>query len=89
MNKPSIGRIVHYRSKTGRYVMPAMIIATKETLWPEGVDRGDVPDITAEGNVHLLCYTTGEKIQYQEFDVSMAESPRTAEPGQWWWPERL
>lgn len=87
--KPTIGRIVHYRSKTGNYTMPAMIVATKDSLWQEGVDKGDVPAITDKNHVHLLCYTTGKNIQYQEFDVPMVAGPREAEPGTWWWPERL
>ena len=87
--KPTIGRIVHYRSKTGNYTMPAIIIATKDTLWQEGVDKGDVPAITGD-NVHLLCFTTGKQIQYQEFDVPYAEkTDGAATAGTWVWPDRI
>lgn len=87
--KPTIGRIVHYRSKMNPYVMPAIITATKDTLWPEGVERGDVPGITDDNHVHLTCFTPGKQVTYQEFDVPMATGPREAQPGQWWWPERV
>lgn len=36
--RPTIGRIVLYRSRTGNYTVPAMITATKETLAPAGVE---------------------------------------------------
>jgi hypothetical protein len=87
--KPSIGRIVHYRSKTGNYIMPAMIIATQDSLWAAGVEKGDVDPITDPTNVHLLCFTTGKQIQYQEFNVPQVPGPDRMIPQTWWWPERV
>ena len=48
---PTIGRIVHYRSRTGNYTVPAIITATKETLYRPGVDGGFVPDMPDARNV--------------------------------------
>lgn len=88
--KPTIGRIVHYRSKTGNYIMPAIIVATKDTLWPEGVERGDVPDLDDENHVHLECFTPGKNEHYQEFNVPyIAENDGAASAGSWFWPERV
>jgi hypothetical protein len=87
--KPTIGRIVHYRSKKNPYTMAAIIIATKDSLWADGVQRGDVQDITDDNSVHLLCFTPGNQVQYQEFNVPMVAGPRDAQPGTWWWPERV
>lgn len=38
MQLPTIGRIVIYRSKTGRYSIPAVITATLDSLDPVGVE---------------------------------------------------
>lgn len=57
---PTIGRIVHYRSRTGNYTVPAIITATQETLYRPGVDGGFVPDLTDARNVHLTVFTPGK-----------------------------
>lgn len=57
--QPTIGRIVIYRSRTGDYDVPAIVSATRETLLPEGVERGHVPPISAPDNVHLTVFTPG------------------------------
>ena len=58
--KPSIGRIVIYVSRTGQYVVPAIVTATSETLYQPGVDGGFVPALTDDGNVHLTVFTPGK-----------------------------
>jgi hypothetical protein len=63
---PSIGRIVVYRSRTGRYDVPAIITATTGTLDPQGVElfeesngeRG-VPPLSSPDHVHLTVFTPG------------------------------
>jgi hypothetical protein len=56
---PTIGRIVVYRSSTGRYSVPAIITATTETLYQPGVDGGHVPPLTGRDHVHLTVFTPG------------------------------
>lgn len=56
--KPTIGRIVIYRSRAGDYDMPAIITATTDTLNPKGVE-GYIPPLTSDGHVHLTCFTAG------------------------------
>lgn len=52
--KPTIGRIVLYRSRSLLgYTVPAIITATADTLHPEGVEAGHVPPLTGEDHVHL------------------------------------
>ncbi len=58
--KPTIGRIVIYRSRTGDYDMPAIITATAETLNPKGVELGHIPPLSSDGHVHLTCFTAGK-----------------------------
>ena len=57
---PTIGRIVWYRSRTGNYTVPAIITATKSTLWQPGVDQGHVPALDDELHVHLTVFTPGK-----------------------------
>jgi hypothetical protein len=57
--KPTIGRIVIYRSRTGDYDVPAIVTATTETLNPKGVELGHVPDLSSEEHVHLTVLTPG------------------------------
>lgn len=93
--RPTIGRIVHYRSKTGNYTLPAIITATRDSLWPEGVERGDVPALSDDGlHVHLHVLTPGSLRGYQEHDVpfhagELVEGPDAQEPGTWKWPPRF
>lgn len=58
--KPSIGRIVIYRSRTGDYDVPAIVTATTETLNPKGVELGHIPDLSSDRHVHLTCFTAGK-----------------------------
>jgi hypothetical protein len=57
---PSIGRIVVYRSRTGTYSIPAIVNATVDTLNPDGVAAGHVPDLSSNTHVHLTVFTPGK-----------------------------
>lgn len=57
--KPTIGRIVHYRSRTGKYDVAAMITATYGQLNPEGVAAGAVPALSGPDYVHLQVFSPG------------------------------
>jgi hypothetical protein len=57
--KPTIGRIVIYRSKTGRYSVPAVVTATTETLYQPAVAGGHIPDLSSPEHVHLTVLTPG------------------------------
>jgi hypothetical protein len=57
--KPTLGRVVHYRSKTGRYTLAADVIGTVNSLAPEGVAAGFVPALSTSEHVHLLVKTPG------------------------------
>lgn len=91
---PTIGRIVHYRSKTGNYTLPAIITATTETLWPGGVEREPELALSSELHVHLHVLTPGAQGDYTEHDVPChealpVESPEAQAPGTWRWPPRF
>lgn len=58
--KPSVGRVVLYRSRTGSYTVPAIITATRDSLNPAGVEAGHVPALTGEDHVHLTVLTPGK-----------------------------
>lgn len=55
----AIGRIVHYRSRTGKYTVPAVITATVDTLFRPGVDGGHISDLSGVNHVHLTVFTPG------------------------------
>jgi hypothetical protein len=61
----TLGRVVIYRSRTGRYDVPAIVTATPDTLDPQGVElyhstNGEkgVPPLDGD-NVHLTVLTPG------------------------------
>lgn len=58
--KPTVGRIVIYRSRTGNYDVPAIINATAATLDPKGVELGHVPALSGDEHVHLTVFTPGK-----------------------------
>lgn len=89
---PTIGRIVHYRSRTGTYTGPAMVVATEETLAPAGVEAGHVPPLSSTWHVHLVCFTPGKNVggTYQEFDIPPDhDGDKEHTPGTWRWPARV
>lgn len=101
--RPSIGRIVTYRSKTGNYDLPAIITATVDTLDPRGVELGHVPMLSSGSHVHLTVFTAGKPGTardgepnpaqtagtYQEWDVPGHNPKRSIANGSWRWPERV
>lgn len=60
MTLPRLCDRVRYRSRTGAYVLAAMVTATTETLYRVGVEEGHVPDLTDERHVHLAVFTPGK-----------------------------
>lgn len=56
---PTLGRVVHYRSRTGPYTLAAIVSATTDTLYRLGVEEGNVPDLDDEMHVHLTVFTPG------------------------------
>lgn len=72
--KPTIGRIVIYRSRTGDYDLPAIITATTETLNQKGVDAGHVPPLSSEQHVHLTVFSPGRGGLRQEADNFLVRS---------------
>jgi hypothetical protein len=87
--RPSICRMVVYRSKTGAYDVPAVINCTIDTISEEGVRLGHVPPLTSDVHVHLTVFTPGKpgtaregnevnpaqtSGTYQEWDVPLSGS---------------
>ena len=58
--KPTIGRIVVYRSRTGDYDCPAIVTATTATLNSKGVELGHIPALSSGEHVHLTVLTAGK-----------------------------
>jgi hypothetical protein len=80
--EPTIGRIVHYRSRTGKYTVPAIITATTETLNPEGVEAGYVSALSSSEHVHLTVFspgTPGLRLGAEDFVVPESEERPVAE----------
>lgn len=71
--KPTIGRIVIYRSRTGNYDVPAIITATQDTLNPQGVAAGMVPPLESENHVHLTVFTPGMPGHRKDADDFLVE----------------
>lgn len=73
--KPTIGRIVIYRSRTGDYDVPAIVNCTTETLSPKGVDAGHVPALSGDDCVHLTVLTPGKPGKRRDAEDFKVESP--------------
>lgn len=85
---PTIGRIVIFRSRTGKYDVPAIITATAATLNPEGVAAYErslakahalgsgallgVPPLSSDTHVHLTVFTPGIPGQHANADDFVA-----------------
>lgn len=94
---PQLGSIVWYRSRTGNYNLAAIVTATQDTLWPVGVERGDVEPLSSERHVHLFvfspsCLPAGGSPGtpapgYEEYDVPFhnVEEYGPVVPGTWSW----
>lgn len=70
--RPTIGRIVVYRSRTG-YDVPAMVAATQDTLVPKGLQifeasggKRGCPPLDSPDHLHLVCFTPGIPGVYPE-----------------------
>jgi hypothetical protein len=59
IQRPTIGRVVVYRSRTGDYDVPAVISATQDTLFRPAVDARVMPDLESPAHVHLTVFTPG------------------------------
>ena len=57
--KPTIGRIVIYRSRTGDYDVPAIVAATQDSLYQPNVEAGHIPALSSETHVHLVVFSPG------------------------------
>lgn len=74
--KPTLGRIVIYRSRTGAYSVPAIINCTTDSLNPVGVEKGHIPDLESEEHVHLTVFTPGKpglRVGADDFKVQSKE----------------
>jgi hypothetical protein len=58
--KPTICRMVVYRSRTGGYDVPAVVNCTEDSISEEGVELGHVPPLTGKDHVHLTVFTPGK-----------------------------
>jgi hypothetical protein len=72
--KPSIGRIVIYRSRTGNYDVPAIINCTTDTIYPPGVEAGYVPALSSDQHVHLTVCSPGKPGMRKDADDFKVES---------------
>lgn len=95
MQKPSLGRIVHYRGKQGLLAMRAAIVTCDvNSLDPRGVEAGVIPGLSSDTNVHLWVFTPGESGGFTEYNVPNGEgvegcAPGEIPPGSWMWPPRV
>lgn len=74
--KPSICRIVVYRSRTGNYSVPAVVTATEDSLYRPGVEGGFVPDLSSPMHVHLTVFTPGlpgMRVTAEDFEAPVPE----------------
>lgn len=55
----TLGRIVHYRSRTGNYSVPAIVNCTTDSIYQPGVEAGFVPAIDRIDKVHLTVFSPG------------------------------
>lgn len=89
--KPSLGRIVHYRGKQGYLAMRAAVVtAAVASLDPRGVEAGEIPGLDSPDHVHLWVFTPGAAGGFAEYNVPPGERvDGCIPPGSWCWPERV
>lgn len=90
--KPSLGRIVHYRGKLGYQAMRAAIVtADAASLDPRGVEAGAIQALTDDEHVHLWVLTPGPSGGFVEYDVPFGTPDADGQipPGSWCWPPRV
>lgn len=85
MNKPTLGRKVHYRGKHGYQAMRSaeVVCTTKELLTDEEQYKLD-----SDMHVHLVVFTIGSYMMFPESNVPFAQRDENGEipPGHWTWP---
>lgn len=84
--RPTLGRIVIYRSKTGTYSMPAIITATLDSLYQPNVDAGHVPALSSDQHVHLTVLTPGtpgERSAGTPLELGRAHPPAGGSMQEW------
>jgi hypothetical protein len=59
IQKPTIGRVVLYRSRTGDYDVPAVVACTVDSIFKPAVDAGVMPPLEDPSVVHLTVFTPG------------------------------
>lgn len=95
MQKPSLGRIVHYRDYRGTrrgFFAPraAIVVATMDSLDSAGGRDGDFPPLTDDESVHLWVYAPGDRGGFMEHDVPFSDLiGDEIPPGSWYWPPRV
>lgn len=57
--QPGLAKSVIYRSRTGDYDCAAIIAATRSSLNIKNVEKGFLPPISVETNVHLIVFSAG------------------------------
>lgn len=73
MGTPTLGRIVHYRSRTGNYSVPAIINCTLASIYQPGVEGGHMPAIESADRVHLTVFSAGfpgKRVDADDFVVT-------------------
>jgi hypothetical protein len=77
--KPTLGRIVHCMTADGA-ISPAIITRFHDDkLGPNGEEVV---------NVYLFKDEPSD-VPERAHEIHMVAGPREAQPGTWWWPERL
>lgn len=95
--RPSLGRIVHYRGKQGYQAARAAIVTgTVDSLDPRGADAGATPALDSDQHVHLWVFTPGSSAGFPESNIPFGEAvdglestAGTIPPGTWCWPPRV
>lgn len=79
--KPTLGRIVHYRGKQGLLAPRAAIVtATVDSLDQRGVEAGEVPALDSSDHVHLWVFTPSPAGGFAEFNVPHGKPDSRREP---------
>lgn len=96
---PTIGRIVHYRTKHGDYYVPAIVNSTVDSLGETGLARnaervaaGDEQSVALDSPMHANLTVFGPLSTYHEvnvpYDEGVVDGHNRADgaPRTWRWP---
>jgi hypothetical protein len=72
---PRLGQTVLYRSRTGKYTVPAIVTAVRYSLHRPNVDAGFIPDLSSDLHVHLTVFTPGAPGKRAAATDFLVESP--------------